>query len=360
MPAINPPSWFSGDTITVSTAPTCGLTKRGRLLPRIDEQGQRIYVRDPETDEEVMDIDDAYLADAQALVSGERTSTMRDILVGEVSMRTAVPVYYDRRYHERFVQAMQSARFADFEARTMGELIENRSITVLAGHGSPGQEERVGDVPYIKVSDLRAGLVNINPTNRVPQRVAEDKWRGKTSGLQAFDILSPERTSKNIGDFCVLMPGQERVVLTKEIIVLRPGPAAHFDQFYLLWALTLKIVREQWKRVVFMQTNREDVGDRWLEIEIPIAKTRATAEETSEPFRTYYKAIAAARAVLGDHLRENDEHHFFISGAETPEPEAQAAAAAEDADEDMLDPEDYAGRDGGDAEDSEAEDSDAA
>jgi type I restriction enzyme M protein len=268
-------------------------------------------------------------------------------------MRTAVPVYYDRRYHERFVEAMQDERFVDFEARTMGELIENRSITVLAGHGSPGQEERVGDVPYIKVSDLRAGLVNINPTNRVPQRVAEDKWRGRTSGLQAFDILSPERTSKNIGDFCVLMPGQERVVLTKEIIVLRPGPAAHFDQFYLLWALTLKIVREQWKRVVFMQTNREDVGDRWLEIEIPIAKTRETAEETSGPFRAYYKAIAAARAGLGDHLRENDEHHFFISGAETPEPEAQAAAAAADTEEDMLDSEEYAGRDGGDAEDSD-------
>jgi type I restriction enzyme M protein len=59
------------------------------------------------------------------------------------------------------------------------------------------------------------------------------------------------------------MPGHERVVLTKAIIVLRPGPAVQSDQFYLLWVLTLKIVREQWKRVVFIQTNREDVSDRW-------------------------------------------------------------------------------------------------
>jgi type I restriction enzyme M protein len=330
MPAINAPSWFSEDTITVSTAPTCGLAKGGRLLPRIDEHGRRIYVKDTETEEDVIDVDDVYLADAEALAAGERTATMRDIPVGEVSMRTAVPVYYDRRFHERFVEAMKDERFADFEAKTIGRLLEEDLLTLQHGHGSPGREERVGEVPYIKVSDLRAGLVNINPTNRVPQRVAEEKWRGKSSGLEPFDILSPERTSKNIGDFCVLMPGQERVVLTKEIIVLRPAGAAHFDSFYLLWALTLSIVREQWKRVVFMQTNREDVGDRWLEIEIPVAKSREIADATAEPFRAYYNAIAAARTALGDYLRENEEHHFFISGAETPEPEAQAAAAAEE------------------------------
>ena len=48
------------------------------------------------------------------------------------------------------------------------------------------------------------------------------------------------------------MPGQEQVMLTKEVIVLRPGPAADFDPFYLLWAMTLKIVRDQWNRVVFI------------------------------------------------------------------------------------------------------------
>jgi hypothetical protein len=82
--------------------------------------------------------------------------------------------------------------------------------------------------------------MNINPTNRVPRKIAERHWRGSDSGLQPFDLLSPERTSKNIGDFCVLLPGQERVLLTKEIIVIRRGPAAMFDAFYLLWALTLK------------------------------------------------------------------------------------------------------------------------
>lgn len=328
--SIRKPSWFSDVVVVVSTAPTVGLTKGGRPLPLIDEHGERVQVPDPDTGEPVDAINDVYLSDAEALVEGKRTATLRDISTDEVSLRTAVPVYYDRRFHESFAAAMETERFAEFTAATLGSLIDEGVLEVGGGHGSPSTDQRVGEVPYIKVSDLRAGLVNINPTNRIPQRLAERMWGGKSSGLRAYDILSPERTSKNIGDFCLLMPGQEQVVLTKEIIVLRPGPKADFDSFFLLWAMTLKIVRDQWRRVVFMQTNREDVGKRWLEIEVPLPSSREVSDVVSEPFRTYYQAIAGAREALATYLRESDDHHFFVSGAEMPEPEALAAGQADD------------------------------
>ena len=98
-------------------------------------------------------------------------------------------------------------------------------------------------MPYIKVSDLQAGLVNVNPTNRVPLQWAQAMWNGPTSGLLPFDLLCPERASKNIGDFCVLMPGQEQILITKEVIIYG-RVAAEFDQFYLLWAMTLNVVRQ--------------------------------------------------------------------------------------------------------------------
>jgi type I restriction enzyme M protein len=119
-------------------------------------------------------------------------------------------------------------------------------------------------------------------------------------------------------------------VLTKEVIILRPGRRANFDSFYLLWAMTLKIVRDQWRRVVFMQTNREDVGRRWREIEVPVPASREIAECVSEPFRTYYEAIAGAREALAAYLQKSDDHHFFVSGAELPEPETRAAGAGRD------------------------------
>ena len=316
--SIHRPKWFSDDLVMVSTAPTCGLTKGGRSLPIIDPvSGKRIQNKDVETGEYVDAIDDQLLLDAIALGEGRTTNTLTFVPSKDVSLRCAVPVYFDRRYGETFRDHMKHSTYSDFAALSLGQLAKRGLITIDGGHGSPSQDQRIGDVPYIKVSDLRAGLVNINPTNRIPLSVATQFWGGNESQLRPFDLLCPERTSKNIGDFCVLMPGQERVVLTKEIIVIRPGPQAYFDSFYLLWALTLKIVRDQWKRVVFMQTNREDVGKRYLEIEIPLAPNRERSDEVSKAFRNYFTTIATARTELVEYLKTNNRHHFFVSGADS-------------------------------------------
>jgi type I restriction enzyme M protein len=324
---LHKPSWFASGKIMVSTAPTCGLTKGGRTLPLVDPNtGLRVQVLDEETGEPVDAVNDKLLEDMLALNAGTTTDTLRFIDRDQVQMNLAVPVYYDRRYDEAFEAAMQTPQFAEFTSATLGDLVKSKVIAIRGGHGSPSADQRVGDVPYIKVSDLRAGFVNINPTNRVPHRIAERHWRGSESKLRAFDILCPERTSKNIGDFCVLMPGQERVLLTKEVIVLRPGEKADFDPFYILWAMTLKIVRDQWKRVVFMQTNREDVGKRYHEIRIPVPPSREIADRVSAPFRDYYTTIAEARSKLAGYLASAGDHHFFVSGAEAPDPEEQAAA----------------------------------
>ena len=330
--SIHRPHWFSEDYVMVSTAPTCGLTKGGRMLRKVDDHARPIQVVDPETGALVDAVNDQLLEDMEALSqissveaaiqSGEVPDTLAFVPAADVDLGVAVPVYYDRRFHAHFLQAMQAPEFEGFTSSTLGELVRRGKIVLRGGHGSPSQEQRIGDVPYIKVSDLRAGLVNINPTNRVPRAIAERLWGGPFSGLRAFDLLCPERTSKNIGDFCVLMPGQEQVLTTKEVIVLRPGPEADFDAFYLLWAMTLKIVRDQWKRIVFMQTNREDVGKRYLEVEIPVAPERAA--EVSQDFRNYFQTLAHARTRLETYLASSNSHHFFVAGAEALQEEAEA------------------------------------
>ncbi len=47
--AVHKPKWFSDDYVMVSTAPTCGLSKGGRLLKKVDPvTAQRVQVIDPE------------------------------------------------------------------------------------------------------------------------------------------------------------------------------------------------------------------------------------------------------------------------------------------------------------------------
>ncbi|OHF25567.1 hypothetical protein BKP30_24110 [Rhodococcus erythropolis] len=216
---------------------------------------------------------------------------------------------------------MDDEDMGSFTARSLGSLIDDGILVARQGHGSPSADLRTGSVPYIKVSDLRAGQVNINPTNRVNDAVAQKHWRGKSSGLSPYDLLTPIRTSKNIGDFSVLMPGQEQLVLTKEILVLHAAEQAYFDNFYLLWAMSLKAVRRQWDRIVFMQTNREDVGLRYREVMIPFPPDFDTAYRTSGAVREYYEGMQKLRSQYMEYLERDGRHHIFMSTVEYIEDE---------------------------------------
>ncbi|MFF4811279.1 hypothetical protein ACFY03_24035 [Micromonospora chersina] len=318
---VHKPAWFRDGQVFVSYAPTCGINK----------DGEELYVVDPETGQRTDVIDDRMADDVDRLLAGltpsaEDTRQWISRSPGEPFL--AVPVYFDERPHREFEALLESDDFEGWSSASLGELIAKGWVRASAGHGSPSADLRTGEVPYIKVSDIRAGLVNINPSNRVSNVVAERFWGGTDSGLQAWDLITPIRTSKNIGEFAVLMPGQERVVLTKEMLVLRATNDAPFDNFYLLWAMTLKAVRRQWGRVIFMQTNREDVGSRYREIEIPIPPTPDHASAASQAFRTYYTDSQKIREAFLTYLAEDDRHHVFLSSVEAVEEAAEEDAEA--------------------------------
>jgi len=296
------PSWYKDSKVVVSAAPRCGINKDGLDAVIIDGPKQ-------------VEIEDELYADVRAIREGKSRPTTRVVPLKDVlTLWRAVPTHFDPIPLQEFHKA-RTKLWPDWTDRTLGDLIDTGRIVRRDGHGSPSKDQRAGTVPYIKVSDLRAGLVNINTTNMVPESVAHELWGGSDSGLRAFDLLSPERASSNIGEFCVLMPGQEQVVLTREVIVLRVTPAAPFDAFYLLWALSLQVVLNQWKRVIFMQTNREDVGDRYREIIIPVPPDKKKAQAVSKDFREYFTGLARLRTSFAEHLATDGLHHFTLTGA---------------------------------------------
>jgi hypothetical protein len=308
---VHRPAWFSDDQVFVSFAPTVGINK----------DGDELFVVDPATGTRTSVIDDTLARDVDLLIDqGATGETSRWVPAAALTERLmAVPAYFDERSRHEFGSLMRRPEMADFTSKTLGELIATGSVVAMNGHGSPSADFRTGQVPYIKVSDIRAGQVNINPTNRVPDVVARRFWKGSASGLRAYDLITPIRTSKNIGEFAVLMPGQERVVLTKEVLILRAAEESVVDNFYLLWAMTLNVVRRQWARVVFMQTNREDVGSRYREIQIPFPPDRETADAVSRPFRDYYLGTQRLRDEFLQYLSADSKHHIFMATAAVEE-----------------------------------------
>ena len=277
-------------TVTFLNPWTCGIYKDGKARYKVD----------PATGQRTTDIDNELLEQVDAHLKGISPPGMVEVPIDRVFERQVlVPTYFDDRHNDGL------RRFLDvneIEGITVGELIDDQVIIERRGHGSPSNDQRTGQIPYVKVSDIRGLRININPTNLVSEPIAKRHWRGTNSGLQAWDLITPNRASSNIGEFAMLLPGEERVVLTKEVFVFRSSDQDVYDAFYLLWAFSLMAVRNQWKRITLMQTNREDCGTRYREILLPKAPSEAWAKQRSQPFRTYFTSIAQAKTEFTEAL----------------------------------------------------------
>ena len=295
---------------------TCGIYKGGSTRFRID----------PATGERTTEVDNELSALTTSFLQGEATPAVVSVPLSEVfKKRVLVPRYFDRRWDEPF------GRFCadnDVQAVTLGELVDSRILLVRGGHGSPSNDRRSGSIPYVKVSDIRSLRVNVNPTNLVSRAVAEGFWRGESSGLSAWSVLTPNRASSNIGEFAMILPGEEEVVLTKEVFVfsVADGASDGWDPFYLFWALCLSCVRRQWQRITLMQTNREDCGSRWREIALPKPKSATWAGTVSAPFRKYFETIGTAKTRFVESVKMTDFEYIAsvtATGVETVVPSAE-------------------------------------
>jgi type I restriction enzyme M protein len=284
------------DEVLVLNPQTCGIYKGGKPRFRRDSEGRITTEIDNEMLEYAMQA-------AREKETGELPPRARRVAVGEVFRKQVLsPNYYDPTYERELTQFLNEL---GVHALSLGELHDQGVLHVRHGHGSPPNDVRSGEIPYIKVSDLRALRVNINPTNMVPADVARRLWRGATSGLSPWDLITPARASSNIGEFVILLPGEETIVLTKEVLVLRVRKCAGYewlDPFYLLWALSLRPIRQQWRRVTLLQTNREDIGERWREILIPHPPSTEWARNMSEPFRRMFRTLEKSYAVFREEV----------------------------------------------------------
>jgi type I restriction enzyme M protein len=298
------PSWFKDGSILVVNSQTCGINKDGR---------EQYLVNKTTGERSESSIDDELADCCESIVKGvfKKKNIFYKKYHDVIKSDVYVPKYFDGKSINALKKALKNEN--SLTLKSLGELEIMGEIKIFGGHGSPSSDQRLGDIPYIKVSDLRAGHVNINPSNMIPIELAEKFWRSNNSGFKAYDLISPERASKNIGEFCVLMPGQEKAVFTKEVIVIRATENSRLTQFYLMWALSIKEVREQWNRVVFMQTNREDVGNRVNEILIPFPSSKSVAQKFAKAFSSYYQELEKSRRKFVDSINAGSiKHHIHL------------------------------------------------
>jgi len=290
----------SDHTIIGSVCETFGEDKHGR--PRFKfVDGKQTSERDDEMQETVELLRSRTVSESKLLFRFRQSDAR--------SNGVLVASYWWRK---PYLEALEEfAEKHDCDLVSVSDLEDAGELLVLPGHGSPSSHYHGrGNVPYIKVVDIKNWRIVENPKYFLPEDIAAKKRRKRC--LQPFDLLTPTRASKNIGLFAIVMPWQTHVILTREIAIWRVQPQAkRIDPFLMLAMLSLNVVHAQFNYLVLMQTNREDLGQRYKEVLLPIPRTGAQRERWSGPVNNYFSALVEARRSY-DKLSEVLEPKLFI------------------------------------------------
>ncbi len=277
-----------------------GEDKHGHTLYRLDSEGRQTGVLEDE------------MAEAAALLAvgyGREESKLkfRFLQTDAASSGVILASYHWRKPYEDALEGFAGEN--DCTLVSIGELVDSGELKLESGHGSPKSHFKGrGSVPYIKVSDIKNWRIIENSKYFIPMDEAR-RLRGNRT-LRPFDLVTPTRASKNIGLLGVVMPWQVNAVLTKEIAVIRVADQTRLSPWLLLVMMSLRVVNDQFRYLVQMQTNREDLGQRIRELRMPIPRKRIVRERWEGHVREYFEAMSSAHRQYDKLLDSLDANHF--------------------------------------------------
>ncbi len=167
----------------------------------------------------------------------------------------------------------------------LGDLVEGGIIKAWDGHGSPpAQAKGKGPIPYIRVKDIVNWEMYRNPVTGIPEDVYLSKRGKKPARPEEEDVIFVRRGSYRIGTVAMASPRDQRVLLTRELLVLRVADKENeygLTPYYLLAMLSSAEVQQQMKYFVFVDTTLPNIGDRWKYLILPIHKNKAEIRSIS-------------------------------------------------------------------------------
>ena len=251
-----------------------------------DHQGKEIYRWNKETKQ----IDKKSLWDDVPLVLNEfKNGFNKYCFKTKSNVCNNKNIYVPRYFWENKLREIkEEACKKNLELVSIKQLLNENIITTFDGHGSPPAEYKGrGEIPYIRVKDIVNWEVYKDPTSKIPNEIYENK-KSSNKELKEEDILYVRRGSYRIGSVAMVSPFDTKVLLTREILVLRvidKENKYNIDAYYLLYLLSHKLTQLQSKNKILIETTLPNIANRWQELMLPISKDENERKRISEQIK---------------------------------------------------------------------------
>lgn len=287
-----PPSDYP---IFMAIAQSAGHDKNGKPLFKMDREGSAL--RDdmgrPIVDDDLPEI-------AAKLARFIRTGKIPEPLsrLGFLVTRSRlmnnilVPQYYDPEVEAGLEDLRRSS---NYRLVSIGELVRKKAISIKRGNEVGSRFYGTGEIPFVRTTDLVNWEIRFDPIKSVSEEVYQ-RYRVRQD-LREEDILIVNDGTFLIGRTAMVTRLDQRIVIQSHVRRIRVENQVEIDPYLLFYLLNTRMVARQVQAKTFVQATISTLGNRLLEIVLPVPKSADRRKQLS----------GKVRAIIGAKINLREE-----------------------------------------------------
>lgn len=211
----------------------------------------------------------------------------------DVSGRILIPKFYDPD-----LRAAQELASKHYDLRRLGDLLRPGAEGSRLGSWIRREHYGSGDIPYVRTSDLVNWRIRPDYKKAVSEEVYESVRA--VQDVRVNDILFVAHGTYLVGNVAIVTESETKLVLQDHVFRLRIDPANGVSPLVLLAALSTSYVRRQVRSRQFSADIIDKIGERHLDIMVPIPAVKAEHATVVRSVAKVIKEQNAAREEVAD------------------------------------------------------------
>lgn len=179
------------------------------------------------------------------------------------------------------------------EVVTIGELVKRKVFTITTGDEVGKLAYGTGNIPFIRTSDISNWEIKLDPKHCVSEEIYM-RYKEKQD-VQPYDLLMVKDGTYLIGTCAIVSKYDLPMLYQSHIYKIRVNDDAKLNPFLLLAALSSSFVQRQIKSFCVSQDIIDSLGDKILQLQVPIPKSKAARERITKLVQKVVKERMEAR-----------------------------------------------------------------
>ncbi|MFH1005626.1 MAG: N-6 DNA methylase [Bacteroidota bacterium] len=195
----------------------------------------------------------------------------------EIRENIYIPESYKPEIKEKLNLIKKSKKYT---LTKFSELVENGTLQIKRGNEIGSQYYGTGKIPFVRTTDIVNWEIKMDTIKAVAKEIYE-KYK-RQQDVRENDILFVNDGTFLIGRCSMVTQIDVKCIIQSHLRKIRVINDEHINAYYLFYLLNSNFVQQQIEVKTFVQATLSTLGNRIMEIDLPIHKDKSEIEKISK------------------------------------------------------------------------------